>query len=335
MSHVPTRTQQRVNVKPCSSLARARSLARGLCARELMGATTAVLKLTAATALMLAIVVPTPGEEPISLEPNELAEDDYTYWLQLRQRDGLPLKMAAPIIMPPSAAPKTKKRPRRASKPSVSAEDAHASQPAREMHIPPAAPPSMPPPAIADASNSKASVARAVSPPPDAEECAAVIGLPTLDAAGAAPRCRAIMPASTKPRMPAPLPLQPAGPQLVRPSASHKAGALPPVPPLVPPTTAQAAPPTTVQAAPPLTRAEALTISLRPRELRVRRRANFEGNNGFTGIRPSLPVPPVAAHTPPVRITLEPRDLVVRRCVPLSEAEGVAGHISSFSSVRE
>ena len=48
----------------------------------------------AAALLALLIVIRMPGETSISREPDHPSADDYGYWQQLRQRDGLPTLVA-------------------------------------------------------------------------------------------------------------------------------------------------------------------------------------------------------------------------------------------------
>ena len=238
------------------------------------------------------------------MEPRQPARDDFAYWLQLRQRDGLPESAAAPLLQHTSAKPKKQRSSgaRRPSKPPVSLHP-----PPQRTELP------RPPP-------------QSVDPVPtqtcSAQECNGQTELPaasvpatsTSTGSGASKHPDA-MPAHALRRLDGPI--QPAGPQLVRPVTAHR-DALP----------AAAAPSIeqTVPAAPGTEQTEEsdhashLPIRLLPQDLKVRRRVELEGNDGFV-LRPLPPAPPPTAARggPPVVISLTPRELTVRRRVPLED----------------
>ena len=290
------------------------------------------LRLVAAALLLAALVVPFPGERPVSLEPADGAEDDdYAYWLQLRRRDRLPERVR-PAFTPaeqqgPRAPERTQeKRKRRGSK----------LLPPQHPPLPPTAPSQPQPPTPTPTGQTPANADESVAASPLAPVAWSVDADGTTSAVAASLHKTPAQPLRHVKGA------HPTGPQLVR-SPPPK-----PVPPHQPP--ADGSPAAPRGSAPSSGRArrkkapgrdepapsrapvpsDLLRIQLQPRALSVHRRVEGQADEALqppaaaAAAAASPPVGRLSGGAPaPVAIALTPRDLVLRRRV-VGEGDGAA-----------
>ena len=290
------------------------------------------LRLVAAALLLAALVVPFPGERPVSLEPADGAEDDdYAYWQQLRRRDGLPERARPAFTAAEQQGPRAPERTQEKRK-------------RRSPKLPPPQHPPLPPTAPSQPQPQPQPQPITQQTPANADESVAASPLApvswSVDADGRASAAAASLHKTPAQPLREVKGVHPTSPQLVRPPPPK------PVPPRQPPADdSPAAPrgsapssgrarrkkaPSRDEPAPPRPSvpSEPLRIQLQPRDLTVHRRVEGQADEA---LQPPAAAAAAAAPPPgrgrgggaPVAISLTPRDLVLRRRVV---GEGDEGH---------